>query len=383
MTGQGSGPLAGLRVIELAGQGPLPLAATMLADAGASVIRVVRPGTPPRHDPTDDAYGRSRRSIVLDLKKPEGMAVLRDLIAQSDVLLEGYRPGVLERMGLDPAELRERHPALVIGRMTGWGQGGPLASAAGHDLNYIAVTGLLDAIGTAEDGPVVPLNLVGDYGGGGMLLAFGVVAACLRAARTGEGDVIDAAMVDGASLLGGLFYSLVDRGAWGPRGTNIIDGGAHFYRPYRTADGRWMSVAAIEPQFYAELLRVLGVDAADAPQRDRGRWAELSRRFEEIFATRSQAEWTALFDGVDACVAPVMTLADAHTHPHMSARGVLADVGGHRQPAPAPRFASHPAPQPTPSRADGADTVEILRELGRTETEISALLAGAAAQEKK
>ena len=373
MTGQ-VGPLAGLKVIELGAQGPLPLAATLLADHGADVVRVARPGTPDRDEPGSDVFARSRRSIVLDLKDPRGVAALRDLIVGADVLLEGFRPGVLERMGLDPVELLAAHPALVVGRMTGWGQDGPLAAAAGHDINYLGLTGLLDAIGEPGRAPVPPLNLVADYGGGGMMLAFGVVCAVLRARSTGDGDIIDAAMVDGASFLGSLFYGLAERGSWGPRGTNTIDGGAHFYRAYETADGRWMTVGAIEPVFYAQLLRVLGIAPDAAPQRDTARWPELSATLAATFAERTQAEWVAAFDGVDACVAPVMTLTDAASHPHLAERGVHTRVDGHLQPAPAPRYRNGRLPAPVPARRHGADTRGVLRDAGWSDERIEELL---------
>lgn len=382
MTNLQPGPLSGLTVIELAAQGPLPLAATMLADAGASVTRVVRPGTADRPDPATDTLGRSRRSIVADLKHPEGLQVVRELIDGADVLLEGYRPGVLERLGLDPIRLQRTNRKLVIGRMTGWGQSGPLANAAGHDINYLGLTGLLDAIGT-EAAPVPPLNLVADYGGGGMLLAFGVVAACLRAARTGEGEIIDAAMVDGAAILGATFYSLEERGLWGARGTNLLDGGAHYYNAYQTADGRWMSVGAIEPQFYRALLQGLGIDPASMPQADRARWPEFTSRFTTLFAARTQAEWTAVFDGVDACVAPVTRVSDARVHPHAVAREAFVSVGGHPQPAPAPRFASAASPVPVPARLNGTDTTGVLRELGRSEEQIEALVIAGAVETRK
>ncbi|MFB7890684.1 CaiB/BaiF CoA transferase family protein [Microbacterium sp. NPDC056044] len=380
MTGR-SGPLAGIRVIELAAQGPLPLAATLLADNGADIIRVDRPGAAQRADAASDVFGRSRRTIVLDLKDPRGVDALRELVASADVLLEGFRPGVLERMGLDPVDLLAAHPSLVVGRMTGWGQDGPLALAAGHDINYLGLTGLLDAIGEPGRAPVPPLNLVADYGGGGMMLAFGVVCAVLRARATGTGEIVDAAMVDGAAYLGSLFYGLAERGVWGGRGTNTIDGGAHFYRAYETSDGRWMTVGAIEPVFYAALLPVLGIDPVDAPQRDKARWPELSATFAAVFAERTQAEWVEAFAGVDACVAPVMTLTDAATHPHLAARGVLPRVEGHLQPAPVPRYASGPLDEPDAARPQGADTRAVLSGLGWTGDRIDELVAAGVAAE--
>ncbi|MCR2799307.1 CaiB/BaiF CoA-transferase family protein [Microbacterium sp. zg-Y818] len=374
-----SGPLAGIRVIELAAQGPLPLAATLLADNGAEVIRVDRPGGPRRADAASDVFGRSRQTIVLDLKDPRGVDALRELVANADVLLEGFRPGVLERMGLDPADLLAAHPSLVVGRMTGWGQDGPLALAAGHDINYLGLTGLLDAIGEPGRAPVPPLNLVADYGGGGMMLAFGVVCAVLRSRATAVGEIVDAAMIDGAAFLGSLFYGLAERGAWGDRGTNTIDGGAHFYRAYETSDGRWMSVGAIEPIFYAALLAVLGIDPDGAPQRDRTRWPELSATFAALFATRTQAQWVEAFDGVDACVAPVRTLKDAATHPHLAARGVLTRVDGHVQPAPVPRYASGVLDEPEAARPPGADTRRVLSGLGLSDERIDELVAAGVA----
>jgi alpha-methylacyl-CoA racemase len=286
---------------------------------------------------------------------------------------------VLERMGLDPADLLAAHSSLVVGRMTGWGQDGPLALAAGHDINYLGLTGLLDAIGEPGRAPVPPLNLVADYGGGGMLLAFGVVCAVMRARATGEGEIIDAAMVDGAAYLGSLFYGLAERDVWEERGTNTIDGGAHFYRAYETSDGRWMTVGAIEPVFYAALLQVLGIDPADAPQRDKARWPELSALFAAAFLERSQADWVEAFDGVDACVAPAMTLRDAASHPHMAARGVLRRVDGHLQPAPVPRYARDPLGEAEAARARGADTRFVLSGLGWTDERIDELVAAGVA----
>ncbi|MGN6127781.1 MAG: CaiB/BaiF CoA transferase family protein [Humibacter sp.] len=374
-----SGPLSGIRVIELAAQGPLPLAATLLADNGADVIRVDRPDAARRADPATDVFARSRQTIVLDLKDQRGVDALREVVATADVLLEGFRPGVLERMGLDPVDLLDAHPSLVIGRMTGWGQDGPLAHAAGHDINYLGLTGLLDAIGEQDRAPVPPLNLVADYGGGGMMLAFGVVCAVLRARATGAGEIVDAAMVDGAAYLGSLFYGLAERDAWGGRGTNTIDGGAHFYRAYRTADDRWMTVGAIEPVFYAALLRVLGIAPADAPQRDRSRWPELSATFAAVFAERTQAEWVEAFDGVDACVAPAQTLTDAANHPHLAARGVLRRVSGHLQPAPVPRYSRGALDAPLAARPPGADTRTVLSGLGWADERVEEIVAAGVA----
>ncbi|GAA5050664.1 alpha-methylacyl-CoA racemase [Thermocatellispora tengchongensis] len=378
MTLRQGGPLAGLKVIELSAQGPVPFAATMLADMGADVIRVDRvTGTGPRRDnPATDVFGRSRRSIALDLKDPRAAGIVLDLAEGADALLEGFRPGVVERLGVGPGECMARNPALVYGRMTGWGQEGPYAAMAGHDINYLAPTGALHAIGARGGPPVPPLNLLADYGGGGMFLAFGIVCAVLEARASGRGQVIDAAMADGVAMLTGLFYSLAQQGRWSTeRGTNLLDSGAHFYGVYETADGEYISVGAIEPRFYARLVEALGLDPAEAPQHDRTRWESLRKRFAEVFATRTRAEWCETLEGTDVCFAPVLSLTEAPSHPHLAARGTFVDVDGVRQPAPAPRFGRTAAPVPDRAPVPGEHTAEILAELGLDEAAIARLRA--------
>ena len=333
-----TGPLAGLRIIELAGIGPGPFAAMMLADHGAEVIRVDRPGA--RIDGKDPLL-RSRRLIGVDLKSPEGKAKVRDLVRGADGLIEGFRPGVTERLGLGPNVLLADNPRLVSGRMTGWGQFGPYAQAAGHDINYIALAGALHAYGRAGEKPTPPINLVGDCGGGGMMLAFGMVSALLHAQRTGQGQVIDAAMTDGAATLMSMIWGFRANGMWSDdRGTNLLDTGAHMYDTYATSDGKWISIGSLEPQFYAELRRLAGL--ADDPdfdaQMDRTQWGPLKAKLTALFATKTRDEWCALMEMTDVCFAPVLSMAEAPAHPHNAARGTFIEVGGVVQPAPAPRY---------------------------------------------
>jgi alpha-methylacyl-CoA racemase len=379
------GPLAGLRVIEIAGIGPGPLACMLLADLGADVVRVDRleaSGLGVPMAPRYDVNARSRRSVALDLKSPAGLEALLRLVERADVLVEGFRPGVAERLGFGPEACHARQPGLVYGRMTGWGQQGPLAPRAGHDLNYLALTGLLDAIGPAGGKPVPPLNLVADYGGGAMFLAFGVLAALFERQRSGRGQVIDAAMVDGAAVLGSIFHGLRAGGLWGaPRGENLLDGGAPFYDTYACADGRHLSVAALEPKFFAELVGKLGLDPAwCARQYDRRRWPELRAALAAAIAAQPRDHWAAVFDGSDACAMPVLDLAEAATHPHAAARGAYVEVAGVVQPAPAPRFSRSAPESPRPAPAPGADTDAVLAEAGFTAEEIAALRAAGAAK---
>ncbi|MDW3847204.1 CoA transferase [Micromonospora sp. BRA006-A] len=363
-----SGPLDGVRVVELAGIGPGPFAAMLLADLGADVVRVDRPepGALPAGDPARNLLNRGKRSIVVDLKHPGGAEVVLALAARAAILIEGWRPGVAERLGVGPETALARNPGLVYGRMTGWGQDGPLARAAGHDIGYIAVAGALHPIGRAGGPPQIPLNLVGDFGGGSLYLVVGILAALHVAAATGRGQVVDAAIVDGAAHLTTPFAGMLAQGTWRPeRGRNLLDGGAPFYDVYATADEGHMAVGALEPQFYAELLRLLGLAGADLPaQHDVAGWPVLRARFAEVFAGRSRAEWTAVFDGTDACVAPVLSLAEAPGHPHLAARGTYEEHFGVRQPAVAPRLSGTPGRVGGPPPAPGADTEPVLTEWG-------------------
>ena len=361
------GPLHGIKIVEFAALGPAPMGAMILADLGAEVVRIERklpPGVKAGSelfDPRLDILNRSRRVVTLDLKKPEGLAAARQLIAGADILIEGFRPGVMERLGLGPDECLGSNPRLVFGRMTGWGQTGPLANAAGHDINYLSLSGALHAIGEPGGKPVVPLNLVADCGGGAMLLVVGVLAALLEARTSGQGQVVDAAMTDGSALLMTMMYTLKAMGEWTQqRGSNLLDGGAHFYDTYRCADGKYISIGPIEPQFYALFLDKTGLADPDFSQQwDRARWPELKVRLAAHLATRSRDEWCALLEGTDACVAPVLDMDEAPEHPHNRARGTFIEVGGVVQPAPAPRFSrSTPAkPRPPLTGATGEDVL--------------------------
>jgi alpha-methylacyl-CoA racemase len=363
----GRGPLHGVRIIELAGIGPGPYAAMLLADMGAEVVRVERPGPPVSAVPPEqDVLRRNRRSIVVDLRHADGARTVLSMVERADVLLEGFRPGVTERLGLGPADCWAVNPRLVYGRMTGWGQTGPLAPAAGHDIGYIAVTGALGAIGRAEEAPVPPVNLVGDFGGGSTFLVIGVLAALWEAARSGQGQVVDAAIVDGASSLTALLHGLMAAGQWvDNRGVNFLDTGVPWYDTYRTADGQWMAVGALEPKFYAEFARLLGLSEEVAALRaDSSAWPQLRKAIADGFASRTRDEWSAVFEGTDACVAPVLSLTEAAGHPHLAARETFVDVAGVVQPAPAPRFSRTVAPRPTPPPAVGANTADVLRDWG-------------------
>ncbi len=361
------GPLAGVRLIEIAGIGPGPMAAMMLGDLGADVIRVDRlyPSGPERFsEPRYWVHGRSRRSIAVDLRKPGAAEIVLRLAERADGLMEPFRPGVAERLGIGPEPCLMRNKRLVYGRMTGWGQEGPLARVAGHDINYIALSGVLHAIGPAAQ-PIPPLNLVADFGGGGMLLAFGMVCGILEARSSGRGQVVDAAMMDGAALLFGNVMGAFASGQWQDRrASNMLDGGAPFYGTYETKDGRHIAVGAIEPQFYSLLLEGLGLSAGELPaQMDRAAWPEMKQRFGAVFRTRTRDEWCRVFDGSDACVSPVLSIAEASIHPHAVARGAYAGVDGVAQPAPGPRFSRTPAEaKMAPDR--GQHTVAVLREAG-------------------
>ncbi len=374
------GPLAGFRILELESIGPVPFCGMMLADMGADVLLVDRPEDPqlglalPRRC---DVMLRGRRSVTLDLKTNDGVAALLQLVERADALIEGFRPGVLERLGLMPDALFARNPKLVVGRMTGWGQDGPLAPRAGHDIDYIALSGALHAIGHAEGRPVPPLNLVGDFGGGGMLLACGVLAALLEAQRSGKGQVVDAAMVEGASLLTTMFWGLLAGRQWSAeRGANILDSGAPWYDTYATADGKFVAIGAIEPRFYAELLSRLGLTHDDLPaQHDRNGWPVLRARFAQVLKNRTRDEWCRIFEGSDACFAPVLGFDEARAHPHNVARNAHVSVGDVVQPAPAPRFSRTPSGIRGAPPARGGSGKAALRDWGFAATEIDAMCA--------
>ncbi len=373
------GALAGIRVIEFAGIGPGPFCGMMLADMGAQIVRIDRTsgGWPPAMEPACDFVARGRRSIAIDLKKPGAADLALELIATADALIEGFRPGVMEDLGLGPDSCLARNPRLVYGRMTGWGQTGPLAHAAGHDLNYIALSGALHAIGPADGPPTVPLNLIGDYGGGGLMLAYGIVCALLHARVTGHGQVIDAAMTDGAALLATPIYAMYAAQQWSlQRGANVIDGGAHFYGCYRCADGRFIAIGAIEPHFHALLLEKLGMeDAAQWQQFDSSRWSEYRQRLEALFATRTRTEWCGILEGIDVCFAPVLDFDDAARHPHNEARGTFVERAGKLQPGPAPRLSLTPGSIGVMAPRRGEHTLEILREAGIATQRIESLQA--------
>ena len=382
-----AGPLQGLKIIEIAGIGPGPFAAMMLADMGADVLRVDRAAAVRgiATDPGLDILQRGRRNIALDLKHPDGVSALLDLVGEADALIEGFRPGVMERLGIGPEVCAERNPRLVFGRMTGWGQDGPYAQAAGHDINYISLAGSLAHMGRVDTGPVPPLNMVGDFGGGGMLLAFGVVCGILEAARSGTGQVIDAAMVDGSAVLMSMFWAFSAMGVHDPdsRGTNLLDTGAHFYDVYRCADDAYISIGSIEPQFYAELLRLLDLtdDPDFATQMDRAAWPALKERLGEIFASRTRAEWCELLEHTDVCFAPVLTMAEAAEHPHNQARETFTEVAGLVQPAPAPRFSRTEPEVASPPAHPGQHTREALLDWGVPAERVESLLESGAARQ--
>lgn len=367
-----------MRILELAGIGPTPFAGMMLADLGAEVIRIDRVGG--SDNPVATSGGpmeRGKRSMAIDLKNPEGVAILLDLVGTADALIEGFRSGVAERLGVGPDACLERNARLVYGRMTGWGQEGPLATAAGHDVNYISLAGPLAHIGREGHPPTMPLNLVGDFGGGSVFLVLGVTGALLEVARGGAGQVVDAAMVDGAAYLMSPLYAAHASGFWtDERGTNLLDSGAHFYDAYETSDGGWMAVGAIEPQFYASVLEGLGLAEEDLPdQNDQSSWPAMKERFAAVFASRTRDEWTEIFDGVDACVTPVLTMGEAPGHPQAVERGAFFELDGVNQPMPAPRWSGTPAVPAGSSAAPGADTDALLAEVGCDEIMIADLRA--------
>lgn len=362
------GPLEGIRVVEIDGIGPCPFAGMLLADLGAEVIRVGRP-EPSHLQAAFDLLSRGKKSVVLDLKSPEGTDALLEIVKSADALIEGFRPGVMERLGAGPDVCLEVNPRLVYGRMTGWGQDGPLAQSAGHDINYIALAGALHAIGRKGERPTVPINLVGDFGGGGLLLAFGVLAALLETGKSGKGQVVDAAMVDGVAALMASVYAGMQQGFWSDkRGENLLDSGAAFYDVYETSDGKYISIGALEPQFYQVLVDKLGLEDAPAPMEHLrpDKWPELRPKLEELFRQRTRNEWCELLEGTDACFAPVLTAAEVFEHPHHVARRSFVDVAGVKQAAAAPRFSRTIPEHPKPARERGADTEDILRECGIT-----------------
>lgn len=364
------GPLAGVKVVEIVGIGPGPFAAMLLADLGADVIRVDRPGgnalslTAPQHD----ILARGRRTVALDLKSPRGIEVVLDLVASADVLIEGFRPGVAERLGIGPEACHARNPALVYGRMTGWGQDGPLAQTAGHDMNYISIAGALDPMGRKNEAPGFPMNLLGDFGGGSLYLVAGVLAAVIHARSTGQGQVVDAAITDGAAHLMAMAVSMQQGGMWsGRRGENFLGGAAPFYDVYETADGRWMSLGPLEPQFWSVVVERIGVELPD--RNDPANWRELRAVLTSRFAELTQAQWCEIFDGTDACVAPVLPLTEAYEHPHNVARGTYVEHHGVTQPAPAPRFSTTPTELTNPPAAAGTHTREALTDWGITDVD--------------
>ncbi|MGF1597653.1 MAG: CaiB/BaiF CoA transferase family protein [Acidimicrobiales bacterium] len=373
-----SGPLTGVKVIELAGIGPGPMCAMLLADLGAEVIRVDRPTPADLGVDSGRKYNvlsRGRRSIAVDLKNPEGVEVVLKLVEQADALIEGFRPGVTDRLGLGPDDCAARNPRLVYGRMTGWGQEGPLAHAAGHDINYIALTGVLDAIGPAGGPPVPPLNLTGDFGGGALYLAFGVLAGILEARQSGQGQVLDAAMVDGAASLLTSIYGIYGSGRWKPeRGTNILDTGAHFYGTYECADGRYVAIGSIEAKFHAELVEKLGLDPAAIPDRmDRERWAEHKVTLTRLFLSKTRDEWCEIMEGSDVCFAPVLSMGEAPEHPHNKERGTFIELEGVVQPGPAPRFSRTPGQVHGPVPEPGEHTDAVLADWGFGSDDIAKL----------
>ncbi|WP_406487273.1 CaiB/BaiF CoA transferase family protein [Streptomyces phaeochromogenes] len=360
----GHGPLAGVRVVELAGIGPGPFAAMLLADLGADVVRVDRPsGGGLAIKPAYDITNRNKRSVIVDLKAPDGADRVLDLVDRADILVEGYRPGVAERLGVGPEACHARNPKLVYGRMTGWGQEGPLAPRAGHDIAYIALTGTLGMIGAPGEPPAVPANLVGDYAGGSLYLVVGVLAALHHARATGAGQVVDAAIVDGTAHLASMIHGMMAAGGWQDRrGANLLDGGCPYYGTYETADGQYMAVGALEGQFYEEFVRLLGLGEYVSARKDLSRWGDLREAVAARFKSRTRDEWTAVFEGSDACVAPVLSLREAPHHPHLAARGTFTDHGGITQPAPAPRFSTTPTAVRSGPALPGADTADVARD---------------------
>ena len=382
-----AGPLSGIRILEIAGIGPGPFAAMMLADMGAEVVRVER--TQAVRDTSTgshwDVMLRGRRNVALDLKQADGADALLSLVERADALIEGFRPGVMERLGVGPEQCLARNPKLVFGRMTGWGQDGPYANSAGHDINYIALAGALAHFGRAGEPPTPPLNMVGDFGGGGMLLAYGVVCALLESQRSGRGQVVDAAMVDGSAVLMSMFWAFKNIGMFdeNARGTNLLDTGAHFYDVFECADGEWVSVGSIEPQFYALLLEKTGLsgDPAFAGQMDRSQWPGLKQKLAEVFRTKTRAQWNTIMEGTDVCYAPVLRMSEAAQHPHNVSRRTFVEIDGVTQPSPAPRYSRTSTSVPTPPAHAGAHTRAVLADWGLDERRIEALIESGAAKQ--
>jgi alpha-methylacyl-CoA racemase len=373
------GPLSGIKIVEFAGIGPGPFAAMMLSDLGADILRIERHDRVAKGDksrPSNDILNRGRRSVGINLKNSDGVATALALVAKADILIEGFRPGVMEKLGVGPEVCLAKNPKLVYGRMTGWGQDGPLAETAGHDINYIALAGALEPIGRAGDKPLPPLNLIGDFGGGGMLLAYGVLAALIEAMKSGKGQVVDAAMVDGAAILCTMFYAFRHMKMWNDaRGTNLLDTGAHFYEVYETKDAKFVALGAIEPQFYAEFLQRVGLekDPRFGAQMDRTKWPEMKRALEDVFKQKTREEWRSLLEGSDACFAPVLSPIEAPGHPHNAQRQTFVNVAGALQPAPAPRFSRTPGAVQRPPAVAGAHTDEALRDWGFSDAELNVL----------
>ena len=368
------GPLSGKRIVEIAGIGPGPFCAMLLADLGAEIVRVDRASAVPDimpDSPNLDLLNRGRRSIGVNLKTPEGIETVLKLVQESDALIEGFRPGVAERLGIGPEECLARNPKLIYGRMTGWGQEGTYSSMAGHDINYIALSGVLGMIGREGGKPIPPVNLVGDFGGGGMLLALGICAALVETAKSEKGQIIDAAMTDGSALLSTMMHSFKAMGMWGDRGTNLLDTGAPFYDVFECADGEFISLGSIEPQFYSELLRITEIDQSENPkQMDRAGWAEMKSKIGDAIKGKTRSEWEELMEGTDVCFAPVLSMDEAYEHPHNKQRNTFIEIAGVMQPAPAPRFSRTPASVSSPPPHAGQHTEEVLAGLGLTKDEI-------------
>ncbi len=372
------GPLNGVRIVEIAGIGPGPYCAMMLADMGATIIHVLRKGEPGLQSILDPKYmvlDRGRKSVEVDLKKPEGVEAVLRLVENADGLQEQFRPGIMEKIGLGPDVCLKRNPKLVYGRMTGWGQEGPLASAAGHDINYIALSGALHAIGPAGEKPVLPINLIGDFGGGGMLLAFGMVCALFETQKSGKGQVVDAAMIDGSASMMGFLYGLHAAGVWSDkRGTNLLDGGAHFYDTYETKDGKWIAIGPVEPKFYELLLKYVDID--DPVFKDHfnpQNWPECKEKLTKLFKTKTRQQWCEIMDGTDACFSPVLSYDEAINHPHNVARKTFVDVDGVMQPGPAPRFSRTKGEIQSPPPDNSDDKGSVLKEWGLDDNEIERL----------